>query len=211
MKDPAFAAAFAESNPGLASFLVAAASGDPNAAKLANMDALLDAKMGDMLNNPELAAATLLALLDKMSPEELAALLTCISTGVTDAEAAGTGTANITDNLKTAILEQAMADKAKLTLILQMAVKPELVNVCNKAALMALDPDMVKAAMANILANNPGLLDAASIAEALAALGMSPDQMKDAMLNSLDSPEARKVMLEIMANNGFIDPAAAAD
>lgn len=212
MTKPVFAAAFVESNPGLASFVKSSMDGDATANKLANMDALLDTNMGDMLNNPELTAATLLQVLDDLSPEEIAGIVTSIDQGITAAEAAGTVTANVTDNLKNAIMQQStVPDKTKVTLALQMSIKPEFVNNCAKTALMSVNPDLVKAAMAAILSCDPNLLNAVSTQEALAAISLSPDASKGGMLNTLDSPEARRVLLTLLASNNMIDAPAAAD
>lgn len=208
MKDPMFAAAFAANNPGLAAQLAAATSGNDALSSLGNLDELLDSKLDLVLNNPDVAGAALLNLLGDLSPADLAALVQCFTDGILTAEGNGTLNDNISINLKANIMNNAdLDDLSKNTLTLQMAKKPTLVNDCVKSTLSSLDPELVKATLAAILACDATLLQSVSDALALAALGLSPEAMKAALAASMASEDARKAIIDVMSGSGLLGDA----
>lgn len=91
-----------------------------------------------------------------------------------------------------------------------MAKKPELVNECINAELEKIDPEVLKAALAAVLACDPSLLAAVANGQALDALGLSPEQMKAALGATLDNEDARKVILDILSGDLMLTDAESA-
>mmetsp|Transcript_10117 Transcript_10117/g.8865 ORF Transcript_10117/g.8865 Transcript_10117/m.8865 type:complete len:399 (-) Transcript_10117:2112-3308(-) len=212
MKNPLFAASFTSANPGLAATLKAAMAGDTGAAAAGDMDTLLDTKMAELLNNPELAAAALLNVLDDMSAEEKQALLDCINNGITTALTSDSANENISTNLKTNIMDSvALLDNAKIASAAGMTKKPVFLNTCIKEALTALDPNLLKSAMSALLSCDPALMASIADKAALEALGLSPEDMKQALLKTMDNEDARKVMVEQFIAKDIITDANCGD
>lgn len=205
MKDPLFAASFTAANPGTAAQLAAAMAGE-DLSKVGNMDDLLDNKLDDIKKNPEVMAAAFMNLINEI---DHAAFHTCINDKITTFEAENQSPI-VSVNLKTDIMTNPSLDAdpiARSTAAATMAQRPDLVNECISAELDKLPPEVLKAALAAVLACDPTLLGAVANQEALAALGLSPEEMKAALGNTLDNEDARKVITDIMSAEGMLNDA----